>query len=250
MTEYLNAALDVLCPEQSALLARLVDRTVETASKMNITARKSPAEVVFYHVADSLSLVDDVRDARRVCDVGTGGGFPGLVLAVLCPETEFVLMDATQKKVVAIQETAEALGMKNVIGLCARAEEAGRGDCREAFDLVTSRALAALPMLSELCLPMVKRGGRFLAMKGPRAAEEIASAASILKRMGVEQPVLRTERLSEERFSDLGVTPSEEELSALHSFCEMERVTLLFEKKKPTPSTYPRPFAQIKRGGV
>ena len=248
MTEFLQASLKVLCPERAELLTSLAVRTAETAARMNITARKSLCEVVFYHVADSLSLLPDVRGARRVCDVGTGGGFPGLVLAALCPDTEFVLMDATQKKVRAITETADALGLKNVTGLCARAEEAGQDKWREKFDVVVSRALAALPMLSELCLPLTRVGGRFVAMKGPRYKEELADAGVILKKLWQPSPAVRSETLDKDGFLSLGVSPSAEELDALTSFCEMERFTLVFEKKKPTPRSFPRPFAQIRRG--
>lgn len=249
MTEFLSDSLSRLAPERAELLARLVERTVLTASKMNITARKSAAEVVFYHVADSLSLVSDVRSARRVCDVGTGGGFPGLVLAALCPETEFFLLDATAKKIRAIEETAEALGLVNVHGLCARAEEAGRGEYRETFDVVVSRATAALPMLSELCLPLVRVGGKFVAMKGPRFEEELALSRPILSRLGIADPEIRAEALSPSDFLSLAAFTEEEE-KALRSFCDMARHTLIFEKKKPCPSKYPRPFAQISKGGV
>ncbi|MBP3686525.1 MAG: 16S rRNA (guanine(527)-N(7))-methyltransferase RsmG [Clostridia bacterium] len=248
MTDFLRASIEVLCPERAEVLTALALRTAETATRMNITARKSEAEVVFYHVADSLSLLPDVRGARRVCDVGTGGGFPGLVLAALCPETEFVLMDATQKKVRAVAETAAALGLNNVTGLCARAEEAGQDKWREKFDVVVSRALAALPMLSELCLPLLRVGGRFVSMKGPRYAEELADAKAILQKLGQSAPLVRTETLDKNAFLTLSAEPTEEELCALTSFCEMERHTLVFEKKRPTPRTYPRPFAQIRRG--
>lgn len=247
MTDFLRASMDKLCLEKAQLLGALALRTAETAARMNITARKSLSEVVFYHVADSLSLVGDVRQARRVCDVGTGGGFPGLVLAALCPDTEFVLMDATQKKVRAIAETADALGLKNVTPLCARAEEAGQDKWRESFDVVVSRALAALPMLSELCLPLTRVGGRFVAMKGPRYAEELADAGAILKKLGQAAPAVRAETLDKDAFLSLCASPSEEELFVLSSFCEMERFTLVFEKKKPTPRAFPRPFAKILR---
>ncbi len=249
MTEFLCKSLSYLSPERAELLERLVERTCLTASKMNITSRKSEAEAVFYHIADSLSVVADVRGASRVCDVGTGGGFPGLVLAVLCPETQFVLLDATAKKVRAIEETAEALGLSNVRGLCARAEEAGRGEFRETFDVVISRATAALPMLSELCLPLLRVGGKFVAMKGPRFEEELSLARPILSRMGIQEPKIRTEALSAENFYSLAEA-SEEEMRALDSFCAMERFVLVFEKKKLCPPKYPRPFAQISRGGV
>lgn len=250
MTEFLQEAIRQLAPESAEVLTELCRRTFETAARMNITARKSEAEIVFYHVADSLSLSGDVRGLRRVCDVGTGGGFPGLVLACLCPDTEFVLMDATQKKVVAIQETAQALGLDNVTPLCARAEEAGRSEARDSFDAVVSRALAALPMLAELCLPLVKAGGRFFAMKGPRAVEEIEAARPILSRLGVALPKMREEVTDAEKFLSLAAEPSADERRALEEFCAMARTTLIFEKKKSTPRAYPRVFAQIRRGGV
>ena len=145
MTDFLTDALTLLADESAPLLSRLAMCTEETAARMNITSRKTLCEIVFYHVADSLSLVGDVRGARRVCDVGTGGGFPGLVLAALCPDTQFTLMDATQKKVAAIAKTAETLGLKNVRALCARAEEAGRAAEREQYDVVVSARLPPSP---------------------------------------------------------------------------------------------------------
>lgn len=248
MTQFLSDSLRLVCPQSHALLSRLVECTAATAARMNITARKEEAEIVFYHVSDSLSLLPLVRGAERVCDVGTGGGFPGLVLACLCPETEFVLMDATQKKVTAIASTAEKLGLTNVRALCARAEEAGRGAEREAFDVVVSRALAALPKLAELCLPLCRVGGVFYAMKGPRADEEIHSAEPILSRLRVGLPEKLPQVLDKEAFLALSAAPTEREREILDSFCEMERVILRFEKKTATPPSYPRPYAQICRG--
>lgn len=250
MTEFLQAALSSLSPQHAPALARLVECTEETAAHMNITSRKKTAEIVFYHVADAFSVLPEVQGARRVCDVGTGGGFPGLVLAVLCPQTQFVLMDATRKKVDAISQTALKLGLTNVIALCARAEEAGQGEWRESFDVVVSRALAALPMLSELCLPLLRVGGKFVAMKGPRAAEELSDARPILKALLMTSPTIRKERLDAEQFLSLGAEPTEEERAALSSFCEMERLSVIFEKTRPAPKKYPRPFAKISRGGV
>ncbi len=251
MTEFLSQSLRTLAPAHAPLLERLCACTAQTAEKMNITARSSAAEIVFFHVADSLSLVEKVADSKRVCDVGTGGGFPGLVLACLCPQTQFVLLDATQKKVNAIAETAKSLGLSNVTALCARAEEYGQTQGRERFDAVVSRALAALPMLSELCIPLVKTGGKFIAMKGPRYAEELEAAGPILRKLCVGAPRVISEEMSAQALlAAVDVEPSEEERAVLSEFCAMQRNTLIFEKKKTTPRAYPRAFAKIKKGGV
>ena len=158
----------------------------------------------------------------RLCDMCLA--FPGLVLAILEPEVQVTLLDSQQKRVAFQREVCQTLGLGNVTCLAGRAEEAG--ELRESFDVVASRAVARLNLLSELCLPLVKKGGLFAAMKGPAPEEELQEAGSALRRLGGGPG--RVEKYS---------IPGTE---AVHSL-------VLVAKVSPTPSGYPRRFALIKK---
>lgn len=248
MTEFWQAFCEFLSLERGDLFARLAILTEETAAQMNITAHKTLPEICVYHILDSVSVADQIPDQGCVCDVGTGGGFPGLVLAILRPETEFTLLDATEKKVRAVERTAQDLGLTNVRALCGRAEELGSRAFRDRFDLVVSRAVAPLEILAELCLPLVKSGGAFCAMKGRRAAEERAAAKKILQTLGAKERLCRREVLqSSAVLSAISALPADADRALIDAFCAMERHTLVYQKTRPTPQGYPRSFAKIKQ---
>ena len=160
---------------------------LERNRQVNLTAITDPAEFMEKHYADSLSCscLDEFEAAESVIDVGTGGGFPGVPLAICFPEKEFTLIDSLNKRILIIREFCEALEITNVTALHGRAEDlARREDLRERFDLCVSRAVANLRTLSELCLPFVRPGGSFIAYKGPDCEEETREAARAIRLTG------------------------------------------------------------------
>ena len=161
--------------------------------------------------------------AGRVLDVGTGAGFPGMPLAILCPKTEFVLLDALRKRIDFLNEVIAELGLTNVTAVHARAEDYAKEN-RGTFDLAVSRAVADLRVLSELALPMVKVGGAFLAMKAEDCTEEVAAAANARTILGA---------------------PDAEVLHYTVPFDEVSRAIVRLQKTQETPEKYPRRFKKI-----
>lgn len=157
---------------------------VEYNQKVNLTAITDPEGIEDKHFADSLLLANLPETAGKLVDVGTGAGFPGVVAKIFKPELQLTLMEPTGKRVKFLKYVCAQLGLSGVEFAKERAEEAARKVWREQFDVATARGVAALPMLSEYCLPLVKVGGVFLAMKGPGAAEELAESGAALKKLG------------------------------------------------------------------
>ena len=157
---------------------------VEYNQKVNLTAITDPEGIEDKHFADSLLLANLPETAGKLVDVGTGAGFPGVVAKIFKPELQLTLMEPTGKRVEFLKYVCAQLGLSGVEFAKERAEEAARKIWREQFDVASARAVAALPMLSEYCLPLVKVGGVFLAMKGPGAAEELAESGAALKKLG------------------------------------------------------------------
>lgn len=160
---------------------------LEWNEKINLTAIKNPGEFVIKHFFDSFpaAILPEFRNAETIIDVGTGGGFPGVPLAALCPEKKFVLADSLAKRLRVIDAVAIESGITNITTVHGRAEDLGRNpDYRETFDVCVSRAVASLPVLLEYCLPFVKVGGTFIAYKGPEAEEEIKISSGALKKLG------------------------------------------------------------------
>jgi len=191
-------------------------------ARAGLTSLTNPGEIAIKHSLDSLTclLAREIAPGETVADLGSGGGFPGMVLAVARPEARFALVDSSAKHTAFLRLTAEALSLRNVEIITARAEDFGRQpDRRECHDLVVSRALAPLPVLLEYCLPLARVGGQVLAMKGPEAEVELAASGVALETLGGRP--LATLRLALPQ--DLG-----------------DRVLLLFEKVAPTPPRYPR----------
>ena len=193
---------------------------------MNLTAISGEEDTARLHFLDCAALagLTELR-GKRVIDVGTGAGFPGLVLKILCPETELVLLDSLEKRVRFLKTVCAELGFDDVLCLHARAEEAPP-QLRESFDLACSRAVARLNLLAELCLPFVKTGGLFAAMKGPDAAEELREAEKGLRLLGGEI----------ERVAEYPVPGT-----------ELRHNAVLIRKASETPKKYPRKWAQMKK---
>jgi 16S rRNA (guanine527-N7)-methyltransferase len=176
-----------LSPAQLQQYDRYLALLLEWNQRFNLTAIAAPDEVIDKHFLDSLSCAAavDLRAARRLADVGTGAGFPGLVLKIAYPHLETLLLDSVAKRLRFLDRVVEALGLNGVATLHARAEEAGRDPrWRERHDLTVSRAVARLNILAEYCLPLTRVGGRFLAQKGPAAQAELTEAQPALRRLG------------------------------------------------------------------
>lgn len=184
------SAMGIPCtPSQAALCARYFALLVEANRQMNLTNVTGEHEAIVLHFCDSASLLPlfSVPENARCLDVGTGAGFPGMVLAILRPDVCFTLMDSLQKRVGFLQHVAATLALPNVCCVHARAEQGGHDPAhREQYDLVVSRAVASLRVLAEYCLPFVKPGGRFVAYKGPQAETECGEAKTALSRLGGE----------------------------------------------------------------
>ena len=206
-------------------------RLLEKNRVMNLTAITEPADVARLHLLDCACLLTaaDFR-GKQVVDVGTGAGFPGMPLRLLEPDFDLTLLDSLGKRVEWLTELCRELDLPDVVLLKGRAEELSRRKThREQYDVAVSRALAAMPMLAELCLPYVKPGGLFLAMKSNKTDEEIAGAEKIIQALGGEKPFVM----------DYLVPGTE----------VYHRVVTVF-KARPTPGSYPRKWTKIKETKV
>ena len=203
--------LDKLCAFHALL--------TQANARMNLTrVPDDPAEAIDRNYIDSLSPLAHLRGAETCVDVGSGAGFPGVPLSIFLPDTRFVLMDSLSKRVGFLQDAIARLDL-NAEAVCLRAEDAGRGAFREAFDAATARAVASLNVLCELMLPLVRVGGRAVALKGPGAASEVEAAGAALSALGG-----RCLEIDEAR------VPGRDWAHTL----------VILEKTAPTPEKYPR----------
>jgi len=173
--------------KKAATLRAYMEGLLEKNRYINLTAITDPEDFEKKHYLDSLAPcgLEFFEKAERVADVGTGGGFPGIPLAVCFPEKEFVLMDSLAKRLAVVDDLCADLGIANVRTVHGRAEDLGRTDgFRESFDLCVSRAVADLAVLSEYCLPFVRKGGAFCAYKSFPVDEELSRAKNAIGLMG------------------------------------------------------------------
>ena len=195
----------------------------EWNNKINLTAITEEDEVYLKHFYDSLTLarfVDLNKPTLKLCDVGSGAGFPSIPLKILFPEIEITIVDSLKKRIRFLEILVEELALENVHLIHARAEDFGQKDeFRSAFDVVTARAVARLSVLAEFCLPITKEKGIFAAMKGSQGTEELEDSQKALKILGGRLQTIETFELPE----DAG-----------------ERSILLIDKVKKTPKKYPR----------
>lgn len=191
----------------------------------NLTAIRGAGDVARLHFLDSAALLTLAELAgKRVLDVGSGAGFPGVPLRILRPDIQLTMLDSVGKKMDFVREACAALGMENVTCLWGRVEE--MTELRESFDVVTARAVAELPLLAELCLPQVKVGGLFLAMKKPDCDQEVARADFAVRALGGRVRGIQ-------RYTVPGT--------------DVTHALAVIEKIRPTPAQYPRRWAQIKK---
>lgn len=171
--------------EQLAQLTRYYELLVETNKVMNLTAITEPEEVAVKHMVDSLLAFEPQMSGKTLVDVGTGAGFPGVPLKIYCPSLKVTLVDSLGKRLRFLEQVIAELGLKGIRCEHLRAEDAGRNKKhREQYDYVTARAVARLSVLSEYCLPLAKKGGSFIALKGSRFAEEIEEGEAAVKILG------------------------------------------------------------------
>jgi len=216
------AQLGLALPPRTTAFGKHFELLLRHNPRAGLTTITDPVEVAVKHFLDSLSglLARDIQAGERVADVGSGGGFPGAVLAVARPEARYTLIESSRRRVAFLRELLPALGLANAEVVAARAEQIGRDTAhRERYDLVVSRAVAPLRVLLEYCLPLARVGGQALAYKGPEAEDEIAGSAAALEALGGRVQGLRHLRLPQ----DMG-----------------ERILVLVEKTTPTPERYPR----------
>ena len=225
-----NENLPVPTEDQARKLYELTAIMIDVNKKMNLTAITDPEAVVLKHYADSLMISPFLAENSTVIDVGCGAGFPTLPLAIFRPDLKITALDSTQKRIDYVQNTANALGLNNVTAVCARAEEFANDKAyRESFDFATARAVAALPVLTELCLPYIKVGGKFVAMKGQKGETETNEAQNAIKKCGGELVNIHRKNLCSQN--------GEQEMRVI---TEISKIT-------PTAREFPRHFSKISK---
>jgi 16S rRNA (guanine527-N7)-methyltransferase len=224
-----------LTPRQHELFTRYLDLLEAGNRRMNLTRIVDRESAEIQHIADALTLLKYLPPVRiesnpgegkaariskvRLADVGSGSGVPGVVLAIARPDVQILLLESTKKKAVFLEETARELALENVRVSDQRAEDAGRlPELREKFDVAAARAVGTLNWLAEWCLPLVKKGGRMLAMKGPKAAEELPLAGHAIRLVGG---------------GNVDVHPADLPGGLRHVIVEIRKIAA-------TPSSYPR----------
>ncbi len=175
-----------LSREQAEQFTRYYELLIEWNEKMNLTAITEQDEVIEKHFIDSLTCLETgvFKEGARVIDVGCGAGFPSMPLKIARPDLDFTLVDSLNKRVGFLNTVISELKLSGITAVHARAEESGRSDLRDSFDICVARAVASLPVLCELCMPHVKSGGYFVAMKGRDAENEIKLSKNALKELG------------------------------------------------------------------
>lgn len=212
----------VLTDVQIAQFRTYFETLVEWNEKMNLTAITDESSVYLKHFYDSISAAFYIDFTRplTMCDVGAGAGFPSIPIKICYPHLNVTIVDSLNKRITFLQHLADELQLEHVQFVHDRAEQFGQNkQYREQFDLVTARAVARLSVLSELCLPLVKKGGQFVAMKGAAGDEELEDAQGALR-------ILGGKLVEQFEFS----LPEE----------ESERSIYVFQKAKATPKKYPR----------
>ena len=216
--------------EQISKLHQLTEIMLEINKSMNLTAIKEEKAIILRHYADSVVISSYIPANSKIIDVGCGAGFPTLPLAIFRPDLNITALDSTAKRIRYVSDTANKLGLNNVTAIAERAEILGNSkEYRESFDIVTARAVAALPVLTELCMPFAKIGGKFIAMKAQKASDELKDAQNAIKKCG-------------------GAMPTEQKIILVSPYDQDEQRTIVaIQKSSPTPKELPRHFSKISK---
>ncbi|MBQ9070604.1 MAG: 16S rRNA (guanine(527)-N(7))-methyltransferase RsmG [Clostridia bacterium] len=223
-----NGFSSMLNMERTEKFLALTKILLEENEKYNLTAIKEPNKIILNHYADCAALADVLPKGARVADIGCGAGFPTLPVAILRPDLKILGVDSTAKRIAYVNMVKDELSLGEVEAITARAEDLGKSELRESFDIVTARAVAAMRVLTELCLPLVKIGGQMIAMKGKNAEFELAESKKAISILGGKLAATHMIRLSDD----------DEEI--IHPL-------IVIDKKAKTPPAYPRAYAQISK---
>lgn len=224
-----NSLSDYCGNETIEKMLLMSEYMLEINAKMNLTAITETADIISKHLADSVIASRYIPSGATVCDVGCGGGFPSLPLAIVRPDINILGVDSTEKRINYVNESAKRMGLTNLKAITGRAEDLAQlKELRESFDVCIARAVANLPVLSELCIPFVKVGGIFVAMKGKLQDGELSQAA---------------EKLGAEPITEACINKY-----TLKTLCaEEDRCIISLRKTAKTDAKYPRNYSQIKK---
>lgn len=212
-----------LSNEQFQMLETYADLLIEWNQKFNLTAITDKDDIYLKHFLDCLLLANKLQDNTSLIDVGTGAGFPGIIIKIYKPNINIVLLEPNNKKVLFLNEVINKLNLNDISVSNQRSEDYCRLHYQQ-FDYVTARAVASLNILCELCLPLIKINGFFYAMKGPKAQEELKEAQNAIRELSCQY-------VEEDKFE----------------INDSTRIIIKIQKKSNTPKKYPRNFGQIKK---
>jgi len=207
----------------------LADDMLEYNKAVNLTAIRDTEGVYLRHIIDSLTVEKHIPQNASLIDIGCGGGFPSLPLAIVREDVTVTSLDSTLKKLKFIENHASSVGLKNITTLCERAEALGKNPkSRESYDVVTARGVCEMRMLCELCLPLTKKSGKFIAMKNGECEDELRAADKAVKELGGEIAEIETVTLT-------------------NGTEEIKHAVIIIQKITQTPITYPRDWARISK---
>ncbi len=222
-----NGLSEYATAQKKQTYALLCEHILEVNKIHNLTAIRDVPGVITKHFADSLTIAAYIQQNATLLDVGTGGGFPTLPLAVARPDLSITAIDSTAKKIAHVQSTALKFNLTNVTALAGRAEDLAKTNMRQSFDIVTARAVSELRILCEITLPFVAIGGTFVAMKGASGQKELEDARCAIQKLGGQLTDTHKFTLKDENGN------------------QEERYVFIIRKVAHTPNNFPRQYAQI-----
>ena len=218
--KYLNVLKIELKEKQIKQLYEYMNLLIEWNKNINLTAIVEPKEIILKHFVDSLTISKYITENSILIDIGTGAGFPGIPLKILRDDIDITLVDSLNKRIKFLNEVINKLNLSNINTIHGRAEEIGRNiNYRETFDYATSRAVANIATLSEYLIPLIKKNGKCIYMKGPDLEEELEKGKKAISVLG-------------------GNLENKEEFELPYS--DIKRTIIIIEKKKNTPTKFPR----------
>ena len=206
--------------EQLKKYFKYINLLLEKNKKINLTAITELDDIILKHFIDSMTVLKHIKECRRLVDVGTGAGFPGIPIAIMRPDLQITLLDSLNKRIIFLDEVVKELDLKNIKTVHGRAEDFGQNMInREKYDIAVSRAVANMTTLSEYMIPLIKVGGKCIFMKGSEIEKELEDARFAIKELGGKIINIDNFKLPD---------------------TDMERNVISIEKVKETPKIYPR----------